>query len=55
MVIDVEQVENSFSWETFKDGLPYLGTYKNEIPGIAHIPLVFLRLKRSLILYVQFG
>ena len=33
MVIDVEHVENSFSWETFKDGLPYLGTYKNEIPG----------------------
>ena len=34
MVIDVEYVEKSFSWETFKDGLPYLGTYKNEIPGI---------------------
>ena len=37
MVIDVEHVEKSFSWETFKDGLPYLGTYKNEIPGIAEL------------------
>ena len=34
MVIDVEHVENSFSWEAFKDGIPYLGTYKNEMPGI---------------------
>ena len=33
MVIDVEQVERSFVWETFEDGKPYLGTYKLEIPG----------------------
>jgi hypothetical protein len=35
MVIDVKNVENSFSWEAFKDGIPYLGTYKNEMPGIS--------------------
>lgn len=33
MVIDVERVEKSFTWETFEDGRPYLGTYKQEIPG----------------------
>jgi Holliday junction resolvase len=33
MVINVEDVENSFTWETFEDGKPYLGTYKMEIPN----------------------
>jgi len=33
MPIDVEKVENSFEWETFKDGKPYLGTYRQEMKG----------------------
>ncbi|XP_028392227.1 uncharacterized protein LOC114516841 [Dendronephthya gigantea] len=33
MAINVEHVENSFTWETFENGLPYLGTFKLEIPG----------------------
>ena len=34
MGIDVEAVENTFEWETFKDGKPYLGTYRQEIPSM---------------------
>lgn len=32
MGIDVETVENAFEWETFENGKPYLGTYRQEIP-----------------------
>ena len=33
MPIDVEKVERSFEWEHFKDGKPYLGTYRQEMKG----------------------
>jgi len=33
MVIDVKKVESAFDWESFKDGKPYLGTYKQEVKG----------------------
>ena len=33
MTIDVDFIESSFNWDSFEDGKPYLGTYKQEVPG----------------------
>ena len=33
MPIDTAKVEQNFEWETFKDGKPYLGTYRQEMKG----------------------
>ena len=35
MEIDVEAVENAFEWESFEDGKPYLGTYRQQIPSMS--------------------
>ncbi|KXJ06547.1 hypothetical protein AC249_AIPGENE15429 [Exaiptasia diaphana] len=45
MGIDVEAVESAFEWETFENGKPYLGTYKQEIPNRVRMMTMKLDLK----------